>query len=84
LIVDFLYFACVHGLDVDGLVFEPAQVVCHQMDVVASAAAYEYHTFVVGVFGERTDGFGVALGAAETEDVHLAVLGLDPGNTVEY
>ena len=54
------------------------------MDVLASSASNQDHSFVVGVFGEGADLLCFAFGACETENVQFAVLGLHSGNAVHY
>jgi hypothetical protein len=46
------------------------------VDIVAASAPDHHHAFVVGVFGEGTDGLGLADRAAEFEDVEFSAVRL--------
>lgn len=73
-----------HGLYIGGLVLEPANVICYQVDILASSASYKDYSLVVGVLGEGANGLGIAFAASEAKHIQLSVLSLYARNAVHY
>lgn len=83
-VLDPAHLSLVHGLHVGRLVLEPADVIGHEVDVLAASAPHQHHSLVVGVLREGSDGLGVALCAGETQHVELSVVRLHARHAVHY
>ena len=72
MIMHFLDFLRMESLDISGLVLEPSEIISNQMDLIAANTSGQHYSFMVGIFSEGFDLFGVALTTSEHQYIQLS------------